>query len=927
MVGRAAELTVVRRLVDAAASGGGAVLLVTGEAGIGKSRLLGAATDLATKRGLTVLTGRAVEGAGTYRPIAHALVGHLRGSPPAEQEELRPYRAALRRLVPGMAEDWVEPERGGGDPLLVLGEGLVRLLGAIGAGVGCLLVLEDLHWADADTLALVDYLAGAVQDSSVLLVASARDDWPGAAAVDRLTLTPGVTTLRLGRLAEEDVLALAEAHAGGPVTEPFRRFLFDRSDGLPLLVDELLAGIPPARARGLVGGGEPPSASIPGTFAGLVARRLAFLDPDSRRALTAAAVLGTDPDWSLLPQVSGLTEAGVLRALRQAAAAHLLVADGRRLRWRHALTRDAVLATLLPPERAALARRAARVLRSRGRQDDERAAAELLIAAGESAEAADILLGLARRDLARGALRSAAELLDRAESAGAEPAAAAIARVHQLTLAGQAHTALEVGARALEGATGGDHTELALRLARAAIAAGRWTDTERYVQRAGRPADPRSAALLADAAHGAGRIGAAAAYAATAAEQAADGDRPDVQCEALVISGKVARLRDPAAAAAAFSRAAQVAAEHGLTPWRVEALLGLGTVELLEAERSASLPEARELALDAGLLAQAASADVILADCLLVVDGPRAVGAPGLHLVEQGRLLRLPTAQAAGEILLALNAAEAGDLQGMEARLADAAAHRDVGPEVAALAHAVRALPALFVHDLGRANVLLDTGMAPLLGHGSAAPLHQFGLWALLRTLVGDREEQAREALRGHAVAMRPANRGALHYADAVAAGRAGRLHDAVVMVTAGDADLAGLPWLRRLLRLLTLEAAVADGWGDPVPDLRAALSEHERADEPTLARTCRDLLRRAGAPTRRGRGDSAVPRELRAKGITSREMDVLTLVAEGRTNAAIAAQLYLSPRTVETHVANLLAKTGAANRTELRAWAWAQTP
>ena len=77
------------------------------------------------------------------------------------------------------------------------------------------------------------------------------------------------------------------------------------------------------------------------------------------------------------------------------------------------------------------------------------------------------------------------------------------------------------------------------------------------------------------------------------------------------------------------------------------------------------------------------------------------------------------------------------------------------------------------------------------------------------------------------------------------------------------------------------------------------------------LARICRDLLRRAGAPTRRGRGDSAVPPALRAIGITSREVDVLTLIADGLSNAAISERLFLSPRTVETHVTSLLTKSG----------------
>ena len=118
----------------------------------------------------------------------------------------------------------------------------------------------------------------------------------------------------------------------------------------------------------------------------------------------------------------------------------------------------------------------------------------------------------------------------------------------------------------------------------------------------------------------------------------------------------------------------------------------------------------------------------------------------------------------------------------------------------------------------------------------------------------------------------------------------------------------------------------MADGWGDPVPQLRADLTAFEAAGNDKLARYCRDLLRRAGAPTRRGRGDSTVPPALRL-GITSRELDVLTAVTAGRSNAEVAEQLFLSVRTVETHVANLLAKAGVGNRTELRDWHARLTP
>jgi DNA-binding CsgD family transcriptional regulator len=919
LVGRTAELATIRRLVDGTAAGRGGVLLVAGEAGIGKTRLLDEVAARAAERGLPVLSGRAVQGGGTYRAVAGAVIGLLdadHATARAAEPALRPYRAALGRLLPSWAGSG--PPDGYGsdaDPTVVLAEGLLRLLRlAPTTAPGCVLRLEDLHWADDDTLALVEHLATAAAGSPVLLACSARDDAPGGSA-RRLAAAPGTVTLRPARLTGPEVAALAAACRGGrPVPDEEARRLLDRSDGLPFAVEELVAA---------------PGTTVPPTLATLVADRLAALPEPAREVLHAAAVLGPELDWRLLAPVTGGTEPEVLRALRAAAAQALLVADGRALRWPHALTREAVLDVLLPPERAALAAHAARVLGARAGPDDELRAAELFVEAGEPDSAARLLLRLARHDASRGALRSAEQHLAAAAATcpGAELAAAvAVERVAVLTQVGRAGDALALGTEHLGRLRGDAHAEMCLQLARTAIAAGDWTEAEGFVERAGRPSDPRSLVLRADAAFGAGRPAAAAELAAAAIIRAEETATPAALCEALDVASRAAWRVDLDVTEAMARRAAQVAGEHGLTPWRVRALTGLGMMEMLRHDDESTLRRARELATDAGMLGQVAAIEFVLSDQLWHVEGPRVGAEIVAPLADRTRPLRLPQLQEGLDSMARMldvgARAAAGDAaaQALAARDRPAGRRASIGPEQW---HIMQVLVALLEHDLPRAEAALAGGVTELLlDETTAPPLPFIGAWALLKTAVGDPDGLVGRRARTRPAMQVGANRGAFAYSDAIVHGRAGDDDRAMALLTQGDAELAGQPWWRRLLRTVVLHSAVVDRWGDPVPALRGDLAAHEQAGDTALARTCRDLLRRAGAPTRRTRGSTGVAPRLRARGVTAREAEVLGLVTRGMTNAQIAKKLFLSPRTVDTHVANLLAKTGAAARAELRDWA-----
>jgi DNA-binding CsgD family transcriptional regulator/tetratricopeptide (TPR) repeat protein len=914
LVGRAGEVEVLRQTVGRAAAGGGGVLLVVGEAGVGKSRLLAEARRMAQAQGMRVLVGRAADGGGTFRPVAEALLrGGAADLDPSAAPALAAYRGALARLLPGWAREAAPQPDLTVDPVVVLAEGLVRLLLSLGGDSGCLLELEDLHWADADTLALVEYLAERLDDLPLLIVASGRVDEQGWDRCVRLRQAPAVQTVAVTRMGVAELTELAAAGAGGRLRAQQLSALVARADGLPLLALELVhealrRDAPP----------DPAAAPLPPSMTALVARRLALLEPAVQECLRAAALTGTDPDWEVVPVVVQQPQEAVLAAARAGTTVGLLSPAAGLLSWRHALTREAVLETLLPPERVALARRVADALMARGRRDDRAYAGELLLSAGERERAARLFLELASEERVEGALRRAEELVDAATRAGVDVGRAVRERVEILLLTGRAGQAIDEGDAALPVAVGDVHAELCLQLARAAMTARRWEDAVRYVQRAGRPDDARSLSLSAEAAFGAGDVERAARLAGRAVELAEAASSWAVLCEAFTVIGRVERLRDAGAARAAFDQAVQVATRHRLVPEQVSALIGLGTVELLTEPRSPALTEARELATGAGLLGLASAAEAVMLDWVVLDRGPAAAEEAARSLLRRAERLRLAEVTATAAFCVAAAGAVAGDVPTTASALATL--DRSVGPEeAAALTASARALPLLLAHDLAGANAVLDAGIAPLVAHRSAAPLHHFGLWALLRTVVDDRGEAAREALRGLPAGLRRVNRGALSYAEAVASGRVGRGRDAMSHLAAGEADLEPMPWLHRLLRLIVLDAAVGDGWGDPVAMLLHDLAEHERLGEQQQARTCRDLLRRAGAPVPRGRGATAVPASLRAAGVTSREMDVLQLLSAGLTNAEIAARLFLSPRTVETHVASLLAKLHAANRTELR--------
>jgi DNA-binding CsgD family transcriptional regulator len=237
-----------------------------------------------------------------------------------------------------------------------------------------------------------------------------------------------------------------------------------------------------------------------------------------------------------------------------------------------------------------------------------------------------------------------------------------------------------------------------------------------------------------------------------------------------------------------------------------------------------------------------------------------------------------------------------------------------------------RATRSLLAEDRRRALEEMATGARFLQRSPATVAAPFLGLRVLLLAVEGDADAAEAEAarVRGSGATRHRIVGSLLGYAEAVLAGRSGHGAEAAGRFAAADAEMGPLvAWYRQFARRQAAEAALAGGWGDPVAWLREAAGFFADRGDERVAAASRALLRRAGAPVPRGgRGDSVVPPGLRAMGVTSREADVLVLVAEGLTNAEIGGRLHLSPRTVEKHVASLLAKTGGRRRAQLAKYA-----
>jgi predicted ATPase len=348
-VGRVEELELLEAARRRAADADPAVVLVGGEAGIGKTRLVAELAVRCGADGTRVLVGGCVpvgEGALPYAPIVEVLRALLVDlGADAVRGLVGPSWPEVARLLPALGE----PEHGGPPGQAAqarLFELLLGLLGRLNKQTPLVLVVEDLHWADRSTRDLLAFLVRNLRRARLLLVVTYRNDEAGQQRLGpymaELDRGGPVQRLELPRLDRTETAGQLAGILGAVPAVDLVDGVFDRSEGNPFFTEELLES---ARAG---------SATLPTTMRDLLQGRIEALPEPARQVLRVAAVAGRQVPHPLLAAVAGLDEGPLDSALREAVTHQLLVPREDGYQFRHALLREVVDAALLPGERARL---------------------------------------------------------------------------------------------------------------------------------------------------------------------------------------------------------------------------------------------------------------------------------------------------------------------------------------------------------------------------------------------------------------------------------------------------------------------------------------------------------------------------------------------------------------------------------------------
>jgi DNA-binding SARP family transcriptional activator len=392
LVGRARELNALLSGLEQVLAGRGALFLLAGEAGIGKSRLSDELARRARERGARVLVGRCWEagGAPAYWPWVQALRAHVRDRDrDALRLELGAGAAEVAQMLPELRElfgDLSDP------PLLSpeaarfrLFEKLAGFLVRAAASQPLVLVLDDLHAADEPSLLLLQFVAGELHEAPLLIVGAYRDvdlqpHTPLASVVADLRREGVTHELALAGLTEEEVGRMIESSSGMQPPQRSAAAICHRTEGNPLFVGEIVRLLSAEGRLAEVTEAASETLPIPPGVREVIGRRLRLLSDDSRRVLALAAVLGREFEFGALARLSALSEERLVDVLEEAIRVHVLAevpAAPDRLRFAHALIRDTLYGELGALRRGRLHREVGEALEAFYGEDREPHLAEL----------------------------------------------------------------------------------------------------------------------------------------------------------------------------------------------------------------------------------------------------------------------------------------------------------------------------------------------------------------------------------------------------------------------------------------------------------------------------------------------------------------------------------------------------------------------
>ena len=928
--GRAAEIAVLGDAVDRVVSGRPAVVLIEGEAGIGKTRLLAGVLEDARGRGMQVAAGRAEELERT-RPfgLVAAAFGCVRSSPD-------PRRAAIAALLATRGGDrgpiTVTSDPGlrfrAVDAFADLAEELA-LAGPLVIGV------DDLQWADPSSLLTLAAVSRRLAYLPVALIGCLRPS-PRIPELDRLAgllLDAGGRILAVRGLTERAVAELV-AEAVAAVPGPGLLAGISGAAGNPLFVTELLGALAQEGAIETAGGrAEVAEVTLPPTLRLTILRRLSFLSEDSLQALRAASILGSSFTVTELSVTMARPALELSVVLAEGIAGRVLEEYGAVIRFRHDLIRDAIYEDLPLSVRRGLHREAGQRLARTGAPALQ-VAEQLARGAGQGDAEAIGWLTRAAREAAARSPDVAADLLERAAGlmAPADPGRDRLLaeRASSLMVSGRNADAL-AACRSLLDRDLDPQVDGPVRicLGRALLAQGQVRDALRELEQAGSsPALPGAERAAAWAWAGFARMslgdldGAAASaeQARSAAAAAADHLTVSVAMTTLArVSESRGHLRD---ALQITDEAMHLADESpGRLGHRYPIRATRGHI-LIELDR----PEEARSALGAGMRIS------------------EEIGVRWPLLLYQG--------------FLALERFITGEWDDAIAELEASFELADEIQTVVARAHGILSLISLHRNDLSRAEEAADAAARDLARWGPGylttwaawprALIQEAGgeLGQALATMTGAWDTCARLGLALDYPAV-----GADLVRLALASGDIGRARDASAAVTEVAARNE-VPWMTgAALRcqglieddaeILQAAAGACAGGSRPLglalacEDAGAAFARQGRLDRarPLLDQAlgiyerlgaARDLaraeatLREAGI--RRGRRGTRGRPQIGWASLTPAEHAVAGLVAEGLSNPQIGERLYISRRTVQTHLAHMFAKLDIATRAQLAA-------